>query len=89
MRDGGVELLLEPDEHTGGLGHPVHDGAGGVGGRVGAGDELGERFGRELGAAQLSSCLVFPFHESGQQVNAFGVLLAIQTLRYAGHCHTS
>lgn len=67
-----VEFLLERLENARGAHDVVQDRAGRVAGRVGAGDELRERFGGEFFAAQLLALGVFAFHQACEEVDPVG-----------------
>lgn len=71
--DAGVELLLQLGQHAGGAEDPVQQGAGGVGGGVGAGDQLREGLGGQLAAAEGLAVGVLALHEAGEEVDAVGV----------------
>lgn len=88
-RDGVIELFLQLGQNSRGFGHVVQDGAGRVGRRVRAGDELRQGFGRQLLAAHGLALVVLAFHEAREQVHTSRILLPVQALRYARDGDTS
>ena len=68
--DVGVELGLELLHDTGGADGVEEEGAGRVGGGVGAGDELGQGLGGEFFAAERLALFVAAFHQALQEILA-------------------
>lgn len=88
--DGLVEDLVQLGENTGGAEDPVEDGARGVGGGVGAGDELGQGLGGEFFATELGAGGVAAFHQTSEEVDT-GVVghdVGLQTLVDTRHCNS-
>ncbi|KAL9062722.1 MAG: hypothetical protein Q9157_008684, partial [Trypethelium eluteriae] len=71
-------------QHVRGREDVIEDGAGGVGGGVRAGDELGEGFGGELFAPELRAFFVAAFHEAGEQVDAVDLGGVVEAVFDAG-----
>ena len=91
LGDALVQGLLQLAHHAGGALAPVQDGAGSVGGGVGAGDQLGEGLSGEFLATESVAVLVLAFHQAGEQVDT-GVVghdLGLDTLVDTGDSDTS
>lgn len=71
--------------------HVEEESARGVGGGIGAGDELGKSLSSEFGTAELVAVLVLALHKTGEQVNTVDLasFSGFQTLVDTGDSDTS
>ena len=91
LREGVVQGLAQLGDNVWGDHTPVEDGTGGVGGGVGASNQLSQGLGGQFGAFKLVTVFVLALHKAGEQIHTgvVGHNLGLQTLVDTGDGDTS